>query len=254
MGTSPRDAIVPGSSLRPVAEARWAPRSSCHGSDLKDGTRLTCCGQGAGIWGPQGMAKADQALALHGLKPLPSWNELPASCFGVIYRAAIYIASISAAVWGRCEEARGEGLSLPQPRCPDVGCPVPAARDAVGGIGASLAAGRAWLGTRAGPSPALRASTLQKKTLRMIRSAALGCQDFLELALLVSAKKKVRGVGCSTVVGVTTCSSATGLSQTRTGSCLATSHLVTHRGSPSSHDGGSSCQNCHLLPLPRSPP
>lgn len=59
--------------------------------------------------------KAAQALALCGLRPVPGWDELPAACFGVIYRAAIYIASISAAVWGRCEEARGEGLSLPPP-------------------------------------------------------------------------------------------------------------------------------------------
>ena len=150
----------------PVAEAQRACWSSWHCSDLKDRTWETHCGQGASIWGPRGTAKADQALALRGLRPLPGWDELPASCFGVIYRAAIYIASISAAVWGRCEEARREGSSLSQPRCPDAGCPAPPARDAAGGVGASPAAGRAWLGARAGPSPALRASTLQKK-LRM---------------------------------------------------------------------------------------
>lgn len=60
--------------------------------------------------------EAAQALALRGLGPVPGWDELPAACFGVIYRAAIYIAAISAAVWGRCEEARGEGSSLPPPR------------------------------------------------------------------------------------------------------------------------------------------
>lgn len=60
--------------------------------------------------------RAAQALTLCGLRPLPGWAELPASCFGVIYRAAIYIASISAAVWGRCKEARGEGSSPPGAR------------------------------------------------------------------------------------------------------------------------------------------
>lgn len=177
VGTSPRDAIVLGSSLHPWLEAWRARWSSCRGSDLKDGTWETHGRQGAGIWGPRGTAKADQALALRGLRPLLGWDELPALCFGVIYRAAIYIASISAAVWGRCKEARGEGSSLPRPWCPDAGCPAPLARVAAGSgsVGASLAA------------VALGASTLQKKL--HIRSVALGCQVFFELALLVSAKK-----------------------------------------------------------------
>lgn len=108
-----------------VTKAQWVPWSSYHGSDLKDRTWETRCRHKAGIWGPQGMVKADQALALRGLRPLPGWDECRTSCFGVIYRAAIYIASISAAIWGRCEEAKGEGLSLLQPWCPDAGCPAP---------------------------------------------------------------------------------------------------------------------------------
>lgn len=176
-GDIPQGCHCAGLQPAPVAEAWRARWSSCRGSDLKDGTWETHGRQGAGIWGPRGTAKADQALALRGLRPLLGWDELPALCFGVIYRAAIYIASISAAVWGRCKEVRGEGSSLPRPWRPDAGCPAPLARVAAGSgsVGASLAA------------VALGASTLQKKL--HIRSVALGCQVFFELALLVSAKK-----------------------------------------------------------------
>lgn len=141
----------PGLQSALVTEAQWVPWSSYHGSDLKDRTWKTRCGHKAAIWDPQGMVKADQVLALRGLRPLPGWDELRASCFGVIYRAAIYITSISAAIWGRCEEAKGEGLSLPRPWCPDAGCPPPLA-----------VLVPAWL--RAEPSPTLGSSTLQKKT------------------------------------------------------------------------------------------
>lgn len=47
------------------------------GSDLKDGTWETRGGKGAGIWGPQGTAKADRALALRGLRPLPGLGRAP---------------------------------------------------------------------------------------------------------------------------------------------------------------------------------
>lgn len=146
----------------------WAPacasgRGLVGTLELRMGPGRPVLGRELGIESPQETAKADQALALRGLRPLPGWDELPASCFGVIYRAAIYIVSISAAVWGRCEEARGEGLRLPRPQCPDVGCPAPSARGAAGSVGASLAVGRAQLGTRAGPSPALGALTLQEE-------------------------------------------------------------------------------------------
>lgn len=140
--------------------------------------------------------KAAPALALRGLRAVLGWDELPAACFGVIYRAAIYIASISAAVWGLCEEARGEGSSLPPPRAQ------PLQEGMLPQLRASLAVGRAWLGMRAGPSPAFRASACGE-------NSSLGSQDFLGLALPVLAESKVREVSCSTVVGVTTCTSRT---------------------------------------------
>lgn len=64
-------------------------------------------------------------------------------------------------------------------------CPAPPGRDAVDSIRASLAGGRAWLGTRAGPSPALGAYTCEK-------NSALSSQDFLELALSVLGESEVQ--------------------------------------------------------------
>lgn len=149
-------------------------------------------------------------------------------------------------------EGRGEELEPARMR----GARPPLARDAAGGSGgATLAAGRAWLGTRAAPSPALGASTRRKKTLRMI--CGVGLPGFFLGGWLCWFLQKIksRGVDSGTVaVVVTTCSFRTRLCHSRIGSCLATGHLVAHRGSPSSHDGGSSCQNCHLLPPPRSSP
>lgn len=104
--------------------------------------------------------KAALALALRGLRPVLGWDELPTACFGVIYRAAIYIASISAAVWGRCEEARGEGSSLPPPR----------ARPLQEGM-LLTTSGPAWLGVELGLAQGLvllqpSGHPLAEKTLR----------------------------------------------------------------------------------------
>lgn len=122
--------------------------------------------------------KAAQAVALRGLRPVLGWDELPAACFGVIYRAAIYIASISAAVWGPCEEARGEGSSLPPPR----------ARPLQGGM-LLTALGPAWLGVEPGMAQGLL--LLQPSGHPLVEKTLLGSQDFLELALPVLAENKV---------------------------------------------------------------
>lgn len=114
--------------------------SSCHDTDLKDRT-LGNPWQAGSSWHLRspGHSEYSPSLALRGLRPVLGWDELPAACFGVIYRAAIYNASISAAVWGLSEEARGEGSSLPPPRAQPL-------REGM----QSTASGPAWLGVEPG--------------------------------------------------------------------------------------------------------